>query len=68
MTSKLPSPDPDPSGTPSDPSAAGFAEHQAAQRRRALSLTYTQRLRWLDKTKAFCTAALAAAGDPKDPK
>ena len=41
--------------------ARGWAMHAALQRRRWLSLTYEERLLWLEQAKRFHAIALGAA-------
>ena len=38
-----------------------FEQQRLEQERRALELSYEQRLRWLDQAKRFCATALGAA-------
>lgn len=43
--------------------AAAFAEHERAQRRARLALTYRERLAWLEQAKAFAAKAQGAVRD-----
>jgi hypothetical protein len=45
----------------STPEAGGFTDHERAQRKAWLALTYAQRLAWLEQAKSFATRHCGAA-------